>query len=135
MKLKSAGYFVYFEKDKFSHLNQFLTETHFSNIFILCDKNTQKHCLPLFLKRNKDLKNATVFSIPAGEKNKTLDIALNAWNFLLNNKADKSSLLICLGGGVVCDLGGFIASTFKRGINFINVPTTLLAMADASVGG
>ena len=135
MKLKSAGYFVYFEKDKFSHLKHFLKENSFSNIFILCDKNTEKHCLPIFLKGNKALKNATMFSIPSGEKHKTLDTALTVWNFLLNNKVDKNSLLICLGGGVVCDLGGFIASTFKRGIHFINVPTTLLAMADASVGG
>jgi len=135
MKLKSAGYFVYFEKGKFSHLTHFLQENSFSNIFILCDKNTEKHCLPLFLKENKALKGATIFSISAGEKHKTLDTALSAWNFLLNNKADKNSLLICLGGGLVCDLGGFMASTFKRGIHFINVPTTLLAMADASVGG
>ncbi len=135
MKLKSAGYFVNFEKDNFSHLNHFLKENSFSNIFILCDKNTQKHCLPLFLKKNKILKNAAVFSILAGEKNKTLDTALTCWNFLLTNKADKNALLICLGGGVVCDLGGFIAATFKRGLNFINIPTTLLAMADASVGG
>jgi 3-dehydroquinate synthase len=135
MKLKSAGYFVYFEKDKFSHLKHFLKENSFSNIFIFCDKNTEKHCLLLFLKENKVLKTAKVFSISAGEKYKTLDTALASWNFLLNNKADKNSLLICLGGGVVCDLGGFVASTFKRGIQFINVPTTLLAMADASVGG
>ena len=135
MKLYSAGYFVYFEKDDFNHLNQFLKEHSFSNIFILCDKNTQKHCLPLFLNKNKGLKGANVFSIPAGEKYKTLDTTLTCWNFLLDNNADKNSLLICLGGGVVCDLGGFIASTFKRGIHFINAPTTILAMADASVGG
>jgi len=135
MKLNSAGYFVYFEKDDFNHLKQFLKEHSFSNIFILCDKNTQKHCLPLFLKENKVLKSTIVFSIPGGEKYKTLDTALTCWNFLLDNNADKNSLLICLGGGIVCDLGGFIASTFKRGIHFINAPTTLLAMADASVGG
>jgi len=135
MKLNSAGYFVYFEKDDFNHLKHFLKEHSFSNIFILCDKNTQKYCLPLFLKENKALKGANVFSVSAGEKHKTLDTALTCWNFLLDNNADKNSLLICLGGGVVCDLGGFIASTFKRGMHFINVPTTLLAMADASVGG
>ncbi|HXU25778.1 MAG TPA: 3-dehydroquinate synthase [Bacteroidia bacterium] len=135
MKLNSAGYFVYFEKDDFNHLNRFLKEHSFSTIFILCDKNTKKHCLPLFLKENTGLKDVNVFSISAGEKYKTLDTALSYWNFLLNNNADKNSLLICLGGGVVCDLGGFIASTFKRGMHFINVPTTLLSMADASVGG
>ncbi len=135
MQLNSIGYTVFFEETDFNHLNHFLKENSFSSIFVLCDKNTENHCLPLFLKGNKALKSAKVFSIPAGEKHKTLDTALSCWNFLLNNNADKTSLLICLGGGVVCDLGGFIASTFKRGINFINVPTTLLAMADASVGG
>ena len=135
MKLNSAGYFVFFEGNGFSYLKHFLKENPFSNIFILCDKNTQKHCLPVLLKENAILKNANVFSIPIGENYKTLDTALTCWDFLLNNKADKNSLLICLGGGVICDLGGFIASTFKRGIHFINVPTTLLAMADASVGG
>jgi len=135
MKLQSAGYFVYFEKEKFSHLTNFLEENSFSNIFILCDKNTEKYCLPFFLKKHKVLKSAAVFSIHTGEKHKTLDTSIQVWNFLLSNKADKNSLLICLGGGVVCDLGGFIAGTFKRGIPFINVPTTLLAMADASVGG
>jgi 3-dehydroquinate synthase len=135
MKLNSAGYFVYFEKGSFSYLKHFLKEHSFSNIFILCDKNTEKHCLPLFLKENKPLKSASIFSIPVGEKYKTLDTALTCWNFLLKNNADKNSLLICLGGGVVCDLVGFIASTFKRGIHFINITTTLLAMADASVGG
>jgi 3-dehydroquinate synthase len=135
MKLNSAGYFVYFEKSDFSHLKHFLKEHSFSTIFILCDTNTQKHCLPLLLKKNIVLKNVNVFLIPTGEKHKTLDTTISCWNFLLKNNADKNSLLICLGGGVVCDLGGFIASTFKRGIHFINVPTTLLAMADASVGG
>lgn len=135
MKLSSAGYFVHFEKDDFYHLAHFLKEHSFSSIFILCDKNTQKHCLPVLLKKNAILKHSKVFSIPMGEKHKTLDTTLSCWNFLLAHNADKNSLLICLGGGVVCDLGGFVASTFKRGLPFINIPTTLLAMADASVGG
>ena len=135
MQLNSIGYTIFFENNDFNHLHYFLKEHDFSSIFILCDKNTEKHCLPIFSKKNKALNTAKVFSIPAGEKYKTLDTVLTTWNFLLNNNADKTSLLICLGGGVVCDLGGFIASTFKRGIHFINVPTTLLAMADASVGG
>jgi len=135
MQVKSIGYFVYFEKNSFSYLEKFFHENSFSNIFILCDTNTKKYCLPLFLKQNKALQKAKVFVIPAGEKNKTLETTNKCWNFLLENNADKKSWLISLGGGVVCDLGGFAAGTFKRGINFIHVPTTVLAMADASVGG
>jgi len=135
MVIKSLGYSVYFEKGTFSYLEKYLKENPFSTIFVLCDTNTKKYCLPLFLKQNKVLQKAKVLVIPVGEKNKTLVTTNKCWEFLLKNNADRRSLLISLGGGVVCDLGGFAASTFKRGINFIHVPTTLLAMADASVGG
>jgi len=135
MQLRSAGYSVYFEKEDFSYLEEYLHEHLFSSIFILCDMNTRRHCLPLFLNENRSLKAAQLMVIQAGEKHKTLSTLSACWNFLLAHGADRHSLLICLGGGVVCDLGGFAASTFKRGINFIHVPTTLLAMADASVGG
>ena len=135
MKLKANQYHIYFEKGTFNYLKEFLAENVFSNIFIFCDSNTAKKCLPLFLKQNKGLQKAEVFVMPAGEKFKTLDTTAKCWDFLLKNKADRNSLLMSLGGGVVCDMGGFAASTFKRGINFIHIPTTLLAMADASVGG
>ncbi|HXB41843.1 MAG TPA: 3-dehydroquinate synthase [Bacteroidia bacterium] len=135
MQLKSAGYNVYFEENDFSYLEEFLHENLFSSVFILCDDKTRKYCLPLLIEENGSLKGAKVYIMPSGEKNKTLSTLTGCWNFLLTNGADRHSLLICLGGGVVCDLGGFAASTFKRGINFIHVPTTLLAMADASVGG
>lgn len=110
-------------------------ENLFSSVFILCDKKTYKYCLPLFLERNGSLRGAKVLVIPSGEEHKNLKTLGLCWNFLLAHGADRHSLLVCLGGGVVCDLGGFAASTFKRGMNFIHVPTTLLAMADASVGG
>ncbi len=135
MQLKSVDYNVFFEGDDFSYLEEFLHENFFSSIFILCDDKTRKYCLPDFLKENGSLKAAKVFTIPSGEKNKTLTKLASVWNFLMLSGADRHSLLICLGGGVVCDLGGFAASTFKRGIHFIHVPTTLLGMADASVGG
>jgi len=135
MQIKSVGYSVHFSKNELHHVQVFLNEHSFSNIFILCDTNTRKYCLPLFIKGNKVLQGAKIFSIPAGEQYKTIETVNDCWNFLLSNKADKNALLICLGGGVVCDIGGFVASTFKRGISFINIPTTLLAMADASVGG
>jgi 3-dehydroquinate synthase len=135
MVLTSTGYTVSFEKNTFSYLKKYLSGDSFSSVFILCDVNTKKSCLPLFLKQNKALRSAKVFVMPGGEKHKTLETVNKCWNFLLENNADRNSLVISLGGGVVCDLSGFAASTFKRGINFIHAPTTLLAMADASVGG
>lgn len=135
MKLRSAGYDVCFEDESFSHLHKFLRAHPFSNVFILCDSNTSKHCLPKFLRQLKSLSKSDVLIIPAGEKHKNIETVSKCWNFLLDKKADKKALLINLGGGVLCDTGGFAASTFKRGIAFINIPTTLLAMADASVGG
>lgn len=135
VKLKSAGYSVFFEENAFSYLNDFLKEEAFSSVFILCDVNTKRYCLPLLLKRSPALKKVKKFVIAAGEKHKNLDEVNKVWNFLLENDADRNSLLVSVGGGVVCDLGGFAAGTFKRGINFIHIPTTLLAMADASVGG
>ncbi len=134
MQLRSAGYNVYFEDEFFSYFEEFMQEHLFSSVFILCDKNTRKHCLPQFLEHTS-LHGAHILTMPACEKNKTLVTLSACWNFLVSNGADRQSLLICLGGGVVCDLGGFAASTFKRGIHFVHVPTTLLAMADASVGG
>lgn len=135
MKLKSAGHYVYFEDESFSYLEEFLHENLFSSVFIICDKNTGRHCLPRLLERNRSLKSAPVLTLSPGEKNKNLSALSSCWNFLLQHGADRRSLVICLGGGVVCDIVGFAASTFKRGLNFIHVPTTLLAMADASVGG
>jgi 3-dehydroquinate synthase len=135
MKFRSAGYDVCMEKDSFSYFQSFMQANRFSSVYILCDTSTVKYCLPLFLQKNKFLKNVPVFIIPEGEKNKNLATVTACWDFLLDQGADRRSLLICLGGGVVCDLGGFAASAFKRGIRFVHIPTTLLAMADASVGG
>lgn len=135
MKLHSVGYDVCLEKGTFSFFTSFMRSHRFSSVYILCDTNTKRYCLPVFLKKNKSLQKAPVFAISAGEKHKSLETLAACWDFLLGQGADRHSLLICLGGGVVCDLGGFAASAFKRGISFVHVPTTLLAMADASVGG
>ncbi len=100
-------------------------------IFIIIDKNTKKYCLPIL-----DLKiDFQIIEIPEGEKNKNLKTCLQIWDFLFENNAERNSLLINLGGGLICDIGGFAASTFKRGIEFINIPTSLLSQVDASVGG
>lgn len=106
-----------------------------SKIFVIVDENTEVHCLPYFSKKFKSISQFTVLLINSGENNKNIATCLVTWEKLSNMGADRGSLIINLGGGVVTDLGGFAASTFKRGIPFINIPTSLLAMVDASIGG
>ena len=103
-------------------------------IFILTDDNTRRLCLPVV--RHLDcLKGAEVIDIPSGDMQKDMHSVCHVWSELQRMGATRHSLMVNLGGGMVTDLGGFAASTFKRGIHFINIPTTLLAMVDASVGG
>lgn len=116
-------------------LNDYLSTAAHSSIFVLTDSNTRHHCLPKLLSEVTVGTKPIVLEIPAGEHHKNITSCLKLWNELSEMNADRSSLLINLGGGVVTDLGGFVASTFKRGIDFINIPTSLLAMVDASVGG
>lgn len=113
----------------------FLNGLNPSQVFILTDSNTRKYCLPLLLKAYPLLNKAVVLEIQAGESSKSQLAYEEIINALLDNHAERDSLLINLGGGVVCDLGGFIAGVYKRGIRFINMPTTLMAMADAAIGG
>ena len=103
-----------------------------SAVFVLVDENTEKHCLP---RIKHTLPTFQTITIPSGENNKNLHSCEQIWDCLTETAADRKALLINLGGGVICDMGGFAASCYKRGIDFINVPTTLLAMSDASVGG
>jgi len=133
--LLSTSYFVYFQKNSYLALTNYLNENFHSKIFILVDENTKKHCLPLFKSHIKDAKNFIIIEITAGEEYKNLHTCSYLWNQLTELGGDRKSLLINLGGGVITDMGGFAASTFKRGIKFINIPTTLLSMVDASVGG
>ncbi len=129
------GYKVLFSEKAYSDLQLLLNTASYSSVFILVDTNTKKYCLPLFLEYFPELKRSPVLKINAGEEDKNLETCKWVWQQLSNLGADRKSLLINLGGGVVSDLGGFVAATFKRGIDFINVPTTLLSMVDASVGG
>jgi len=96
------------------------------------DENTEKYCLPLLNKYLFDTKN---IKIKSGEQFKTLETVQMIWNELQRLNADKHAVILNLGGGVIGDIGGFCAATFKRGIDFINIPTTLLAMVDSSIGG
>ncbi|GAA5219753.1 3-dehydroquinate synthase [Membranihabitans marinus] len=105
-----------------------------SKYFVLVDAMTREYCLPEFLALSR-LEPDAIIEIQAGEHFKTIDTCQHVWNELFHHQADRNSLLINLGGGVVGDLGGFVASTYKRGIKFIQVPTTLLSQLDASIGG
>ena len=100
---------------------------------VLTDENCMRDCFPLI--EDQLIKNTFIFVIKPGEENKTLETVEKIWNFLIKNKFNRKSLMINLGGGVITDIGGFAASTFKRGMPFINIPTTLLSQVDASVGG
>ena len=115
-------------------LVQQLNKHEYSSLFVLVDENTEQHCLTRFLAHT-ELNPTSVLVMQAGEENKHLSTCEKLWNELSSLGADRNSALINLGGGVVTDLGGFVACTFKRGIDFYNIPTTLLSMVDASVGG
>ena len=131
-QIKSNNYSIYFNKDGYQKLKSLISKVNYSKIFILVDENTKENCLSKFISYVDVSFN--LIQISSGEKNKNLNTCSYVWNFLNKNKADRDSLLINLGGGVITDMGGFIASCYKRGIDFINIPTTLLSMVDASVG-
>lgn len=121
--------------DDLRQLASVISRFEFSQAFILVDDNTLECCLPLLMKSVTALKRSVIFQIPDGERNKNIGTCIKLWQELLEKGADREALLINLGGGVIGDMGGFVASTYKRGIPFINVPTTLLSQVDATVGG
>ena len=132
--IESLGYQVYFD-DTLASLEAFLAERSYSKIIVLVDTNTLDNCLPLFQQALPNLANYDVIEVDPGEENKNIDFCIGVWHNMLDFGADRHSLMINLGGGVVTDMGGFAASTFKRGMDFIQIPTTLLSQVDASVGG
>jgi 3-dehydroquinate synthase len=126
---------IYCNDNQWSLLSTGIEKLNPTKVFILVDTNTHEHCHELFVKKSGINTPVETIIMPSGEKNKTIHTCMDIWATLSEKGADRSSLLINLGGGVVTDLGGFVASTFKRGIEFINIPTSLLAMVDASIGG
>jgi 3-dehydroquinate synthase len=144
---------LFFGNDALSSIDRFLRLTHHDmhgitesglddhsancgkEIFILVDPNTRKYCLPLLQEKSGILAKAAVVEIEGGENSKSLATAEKIWNRLLEAGAGRNSLLVNLGGGVVSDLGGFVAAGYKRGIDYINVPTSLMGQADAAIGG
>lgn len=115
-------------------LENIISESKNDKFFILTDSNTNKNCLNM-LHCSEPIANAHIITIKADDTNKNIESTAHVWKELSDNGCTRHSCLINIGGGMVTDLGGFAASTFKRGIDFINIPTTLLSMVDASVGG
>lgn len=119
----------------FSQLNDFLNQLNPTQLLILVDENTHEHCLPALLGNLETEIPYEIIEIEPGEELKNLETATQLWEILTEFGTDRKALIINLGGGVITDMGGFVASTYKRGIPFINIPTTLLGMCDASIGG
>lgn len=133
--IQANNYPIYFNEKGYEALNLHLKENKYSNIFIIVDSSTNEFCLPKFLPYLETELTIEIIEFEAGEANKNIDTCVEIWKVLTELGGDRKSLVINLGGGVVTDLGGFVSSTFKRGIDFIHIPTTLLSMVDASVGG
>ncbi|HPE84008.1 MAG TPA: 3-dehydroquinate synthase [Aequorivita sp.] len=126
---------VYRDKIAWKVFSGLIKELKPSKIFVITDENTHTHCLDYLFKKGKFKIPPEIIIIPEGEIHKNISTSVKVWETLSVKGADRNSLIINLGGGVVTDLGGFVASTFKRGLPFINIPTSLLGMVDASVGG
>jgi 3-dehydroquinate synthase len=133
--IQANNYPVHFNETGYEKLNQHLKENKYSNLFIIVDSNTNEYCLPKLLPILETDLTIEIIEFEAGEINKNIETCIQIWNVLTELGADRKTLIINIGGGVVTDLGGFVASTFKRGVDFIHIPTTLLSMVDASVGG
>ena len=132
--LESARHQIHFET-QLAALAQLIEAGKYSKVFVFTDRNTSELCLPVFQSMMDDYSNFDLIETEPGEENKNIDFCIGIWKTLLDFEADRKCLMINLGGGVITDMGGFIASTYKRGIDFINIPTTLLSQVDASVGG
>ena len=135
-KIESQGYNIEIGNHAESSLQQLL-DVDFSQAkkVIIVDENTHDNCLEALLTHYEALKEAEFILLPPGEENKVMEICFQVWEALTEYKIGRRDLIINLGGGVITDLGGFIASIYKRGVQFINMPTSLLAMVDASSGG
>ena len=134
-KIKTSHYDILLSNQNSSFINDIISKNKYSKVFILVDSNTKKYCLKLFLKKHLSEIKIQLITIKNGEENKNTKSLHSIWIKISKLGGDRNSLLINLGGGMISDLGGFVASTYNRGIDFINIPTTLLSMVDASIGG
>lgn len=121
----------------FAQLNRMLKINTYNDchFIILVDGNTYTHCLPLLVSGVPALQNADFLEVPVGEEAKSIEVATQLWTSLQELSADRNTVLLNLGGGCVCDLGGFVAASYQRGLRYVNIPSTLLAMVDAGIGG
>ena len=133
--ITTTQYSVYFDLEGYETLAELLIPSRYSKIFILVDENTSQYCLPHLLNNLVTEIEIEIIELEVGEIHKNIETCTEVWGALSELGGDRKSVLINLGGGVISDLGGFVACTFKRGIDFINIPTTLLSMVDASIGG
>ena len=133
--INAGSYRVHVGEQSLAQLHALLAEGRYTSTFILCDDNTLRFCMPQLISHCPALAESPVIELESGEEAKSIEFCSYIWETLFECQADKRCLLINLGGGVVSDVGSFSASLYKRGIDFVNVPTSLLAMADASVGG
>ncbi|MTG97460.1 3-dehydroquinate synthase [Myroides albus] len=133
--IKTEHYDILFGQEAYGQLGTYLNNNGYSKLFILTDSNCYEHCLPYFLSNLPTEVPFEIIEVEPGEENKVLDTCAGVIQTMLELAGDRKSILITVGGGVITDMGGFIASVFMRGIDFINIPTSLLAMVDASVGG
>jgi 3-dehydroquinate synthase len=133
--INAVSYPIHFQHKGYRELSKLISVNNYSTLFILVDENTFELCYPKFIPNLETDKKIEVIEIESGEIKKNLETCIGVWNAITELGGDRKSLIITLGGGVITDLGGFVASCFKRGIDFVNIPTTLLSMVDASVGG
>ena len=115
-------------------LSEHFRQQNILNVVVLTDENVEKHYSDYFSGLSECVSIDKIV-LPAGERTKSIDAAVLVWQYLTDKQCDRNTFLLNFGGGMVCDLGGFVASTYKRGIRFANFPTTLLAMIDAAIGG
>ena len=134
MEIIASDCNVYSSSDLASDLNQLLAKYAPEQVFLMADEGSAVNCLPLLASVEKITPQRTII-IKQGDDFKNVDAAVQIWQFLSTHGATRKAVLVNVGGGMPCDLGGFCASTFKRGISFINIPTTILAQVDASLGG
>jgi 3-dehydroquinate synthase len=132
--LESFESTIHFET-RLAPLMELIEKGKYSKVFVFADSNTSEKCLLVFREMLDDFNGFDLIETDPGEENKNIDFCIGIWKTLLDFEADRKSLMINLGGGVITDMGGFVASTYKRGIDFVNIPTTLLSQVDASVGG
>src|SRR4051812_46984717 len=119
--IQANNYKVHFNQNAYEALNAHLKDNKYSNLFIIVDNETNEFCLPKFLPLLETDLTIEIIEFESGEANKNIETCIEIWNVLTELGADRKSLVINLGGGVVTDLGGFVASTFKRGVDFINI--------------